>query len=78
MCWQYVEQDNRNVFDVGFVRCSWLYWRVSSAVCEFNMEDEMCLIKRIPLKSAMECWISFVGNVRENRGKRRAASVLEN
>lgn len=29
----------------------------------------MCLIKRIPLKSAMECWISFVSNACDNRGK---------
>lgn len=32
---------------------------------EFNAE--MCLIKKIPLKSAMECWISFVGSVCEEQ-----------
>lgn len=38
----------------------------------------MCLIKRIPLKSVMECWISFASHVWDNRGKRRDASMLEN
>lgn len=38
----------------------------------------VCLIKRIPLKSVMECWISFASHVWDNRGKRRDASMLEN
>lgn len=37
-----------------------------------------CLIKRVPLKSAMKCRIWFVGNACENRGKRRTTSVFEN
>lgn len=37
----------------------------------------MCLIKRIPLKSVIECWISFVGYVCENTGRRISVRKLE-
>lgn len=38
-----------------------------AAVRESSRMREMCLIRRIPLKSAAECWIAFA---RDNRRKR--------
>lgn len=76
MCVGNVEQDNRNAFDVWLCTAAG-FIGVYHLLCGFKMEEgEMCLIKRIPLKSQMECWISFVSNVCDNRGKRRAASVF--
>lgn len=40
-----------------------------------NIYGELCLIKTIPLKTAMGCGISFVNNVCDNKGKQRVASI---
>lgn len=77
MSWQYVEQDNRNVFDVWLCYAAGFIGAYHLFCVDPTWKGEMCLIKRIPLKSVMECWISFVSNMCDNRGKRRAASVFE-
>lgn len=80
MRWQYVERDNRNVFDVRLCSaagCIIVCHLLRANSTQRGKKKKMCLIKRIPLKSVIECWISFVGNVCENTGRRRAASVFE-